>query len=194
MDRSGKRIQLFVNGEDEGVGADPVESIPNGGWIGFFSSAGDGSKCEISELVVGEWSPGQRRDPAAERGDKSKDALVSADGERYAGSLLKAVPGEEGMVFHFAADGETEEFEVPVEAVSSIHLTEPPSKQPDEGDSFHLRLLGGGSLRVAGCSFTPEEVIARHPLLGEIRLDRAAVSSFERPQPKPEEQPQTPQK
>lgn len=191
VDRPAKRLQLFLNGEDEGLTADPLADAPAGGWLAFFGSAADNSHCDISDIQVAEWNQSLRRDTGGERGDKSKDALVGVDGERFAGTLLAAARDAGGaLLFTFRDESSQDSVKVPVDAVSAIYLAEQGKDQDGPVPPFGLRLRGGGTLRVTECAFTPDAVEATHPVLGNIRLKRAAVAAFERKQTEPEEKKQ----
>ncbi|MCU0780069.1 MAG: hypothetical protein MUF04_03080, partial [Akkermansiaceae bacterium] len=187
VDRPANRLQLFLNGEDEGLAADPLTPAPAGGWLAFFGSADDNSHCEVTDIRVTEWNQSLRRDPGGDRGDKTKDALIGVDGERFTGRLLGAEKDGAGMVFTFRDESMEQAAKVPVDAISAIYLAEVAKPGEAAAAALALRLRGGGSLRVTECAFTPEAVEATHPVLGNIRLKRESVAAFERKQPEPED-------
>ena len=188
IDRKSKEIQLWLNGESEGKWQDPMASPPDGNLLVFASSAGENEMQTISEIGVYEWNNKNSRRPAGERGDRTKDALLSVEGERFGGSLLETRKNGAETVYVFKNAFQEQAIEVPESAVSAIYFAEPEGEAENRDKGlFSLKLQGGGVLRVSECGFTPDEVEAAHPLLGKLRLKRGIVTAFERKTPEPKE-------
>lgn len=193
VDRSERVLQLWLNGELEGKWKDPLAKAPDGGVLVFTSNAGENEMQTISDLEVMDWNLKNDRRPGGERGDKTKDALLGTEGERFSGSLLQTRKSEEGLLYVFKNAFQENPIEVPEAAISAIYLAETPegADSLDKG-VFNLKLQGGGSLRVSECTFTADEVEVVHPLLGSMKLKRAIVAAFERKQAEPEGQKKKP--
>lgn len=188
VDRSARQLQLWLNGELEAKYQDPVPPAPAGNFLAFASNAGDKERQTLSEIQVLDWNLKTDRRPVGERGDKTRDLLIGVDGERFSGSLLQTRPSDEGLLYVFKVAFQEQAIEVPESLMSSIHLAGEPTAGGDAKADFVLKLRGGGSLQVSECEFSPEEVTVRHPLLGQLKLKRAAVSELERKAPATKDQ------
>jgi hypothetical protein len=186
VDRAGKTLQLLLNDEPEGRFKDPMPKAPAGGGIAFESMAGEGNELNISEIQITDWDLKDDRRPVDDRGDKTKDALIGIESERFSGNLVGTKPGPEGLLYVFKSAFQENAIEVPESQVATIFLTARNEGQAVAPPSpFCLRLLGGGSLRVSACSFSETEVTATHPLLGPLTIQRDKVTAFERVSPEP---------
>ena len=79
-------------------------------------------------------------------------------------------------MFSFKSDFQDAPLELTEADVSTIFFAQPgdtPAPEPDP--PFALRLSGEGSLRVSSCTFSPDSVSARHPLLGPMKIKRSGV-------------------
>jgi hypothetical protein len=181
VDRAAKTMELFLNGEPEGVFKDPMAQAPTGGGIAFESMAEKGQGLNISEIQIADWNSKDNLRPLDDRGDKTKDALIAIEAERFSGRLVGTKQGPDGLLYIFKSAFQENALEVPEIEVATIFLAE-----SDEGPvagapgPLCLRFQGGGSLRVSDCSFSEHEVVATHPLLGPLKLQRDRVTAFER--------------
>lgn len=180
VDRAARQLQLWINGELEGKYVDSAASAPAGNLIVFASNAGDGEVQTLYEIQVLDWNLKTDRRPMGERGDKSQDLLIGVDGERFSGNLLQTRHSEEGLLYVFKNAFQEQPIEVPEKLVSAIYLADAPPAVAEAQPNVILKLRGGASLQVGECTFSPERVTALHPLLGQIKLERAAVATFER--------------
>jgi hypothetical protein len=189
VDRSGRMLYLFLNDEPEGQRAfkDPLPKAPVGNRIAFESMADEGSDLSISDIQVSDWNLKNDRRPADDRGDKTKDALIGVEAERFSGNLMATKPSPEGLLYVFKSAFQENAIEVPEAAVATLYFAEPEGEQAAAVPSpFSLQFQGGGSLRVSACSFSESEVAATHPLLGPLKLQRDRVTAFERIPSKPQ--------
>lgn len=181
VDRIGRTLSLALNDGPRERYKDSLPKAPGGGAIAFASMAGDGHELSISDIQIADWDLKDDRRPVAARGDKTKDALICVEAERFSGSLVGTKQGPDGLLYVFKNAFQDNAIEVPEPQVAMIFLTEagggPVSEVPSP---FSLRCLGGGSLRVSACTFSEQEVTATHPLLGQLKLQREQVTAFER--------------
>jgi hypothetical protein len=149
--------------------------------------ADEGSDLSISDIQVSDWNLKNDRRPADDRGDKTKDALIGVEAERFSGNLMATKPSPEGLLYVFKSAFQENAIEVPEAAVATLYFAEPEGEQAAAVPSpFSLQFQGGGSLRVSACSFSESEVAATHPLLGPLKLQRDRVTAFERIPSKPQ--------
>ena len=183
MDRSTGDIQLYINEELEGRYTDPVAEIPAGGHIALVSQAPQESEQTVSGFEIFEWDERGDRHRSEDRGDRKLDSLIGRYGERFGGILtgIREDKQEEGAVYLFKSDFQEDVIEMPEQEVSTIFFaSEDGEKVHEELEGLILRLRGGGEMRISTCEFREKSVKVVHPLLGEMELDRAGITSLER--------------
>lgn len=189
VDRKTSRLHLLLNGEPEGAGVDPVGNAPSGNGISLVSNSSPGEVLEIRNLEILELDNAGTRHQSEKRGDLKNDSLISRDEDRWSGQLIGIRQGPEGVVFSFKSDFQAEPLELAEADVSTVFFATPKPPAKQSANPFTLRLQGGGSLRVSSCSFTENAITATHPLLGEMKINRAGVLAIERSDSKPEAKP-----
>ena len=181
VDRSTGAIHLYLNGQLEGRYTDPVPDIPVGGHISLVSQAPEESEQTVSDFEIFEWDDRGDRHRSEHRGDRKADSLIGRYGERFGGNLTGIKKNEAGTVYLFKSDFQEDVIELPEQEVSTIFFaSENEAAKHHEMEGVILRLRGGGEMRVSTCEFGGETVKAVHPLLGEMELDRAGITSMER--------------
>lgn len=188
VDRKTARLHLFLNGEPEGAGIDPVKGAPEGGGITLVSNAPNGTEEEIRGIEILELDDSRGRHRTEERGDAKTDSLISRDDDRWGGRLTGVRKTGDGLVFSFKSDFQDSPLELLASDVSTVFFANPDqSKKPAEAHPFVLRLQANGSLRVSSCSFTGDSVSATHSLLGSLVIRRSGISELDRLDPKAKE-------
>lgn len=187
VDRKTSRLHLFLDGEPEGAGIDPVGKAPIGSGVTLVSTEPPGTNQEILGIEVIEFDNTRSRHRAEDRGDPKTDSLISRDEDRWGGHLTAIHPGPDGAIFSFKSDFQEELLELSEADVSTIFFAKP-EKEAAAGQvhPFALRLRGDGSLRVSSCTFSEDTISAVHPLLGLLKINRAGVTAMERLDTKPE--------
>ncbi len=186
VDRKTSRLDLFLNGEAEGAGVDPVAKPPAGNGVTFVSSAPAGATQEIRGIEVSEFDNTRVRHRSEDRGNPAIDSLISRDDDRWSGHLTRIQGGAEGTVFSFKSDFHEEPLELSEADVSTIFFAKPDQEAaPVPPGPFVLRLRGEGLLHVSSCTLAGEDVSAQHPLLGMLKINRTGISALERPGAKP---------
>jgi len=190
VDRKTSRLHLFLDGEPEGAGVDPIGKAPVGNGVTLVSTAQPGTNQEILGIEVIEFDNTRSRHRAEDRGDPKTDSLISRDEDRWGGHLTGIHPGPEGAVFSFKSDFQEEPLELSEADVSTIFFAKPEQEAlPNQVHPFALRLRGDGSLRVSSCTFSEDAISAVHPLLGALKINRVGVTALERLDAKPEVKP-----
>jgi hypothetical protein len=179
VDRKASRIHLFINGEPEAAGVDPVGSAPVGNGITLISSASAGEVQEIRNLEILELDNAGARHRSEDRGNLKNDSLISRDEDRWSGHLTSIRKGAEGAVFSFKSDFQADPLELAEADVSTVFFANPQPSAPPPAKFFTLRLSGGGSLRVSSCTFMDSSITASHPLLGVLKINRDGVLAID---------------
>lgn len=181
VDRERGQLQLYVDGELEGRYIDPVGSIPSGSGISISSRAASGGIQRIGKIKVSEWDDRADRHRTEERGEGNSDSLIGRHGERLGGKLIGIRKDRDESVFLFKSDFQKEILELPEKEVSTVFVGGGDVKEKNSVmDGFILSLRGGGQMSVSSCQFGTDTVTAKHPLLGEIRIEREGITSLVR--------------
>ncbi len=188
VDRKTARLHLFLNGEPEGAGIDPVKGVPEAGGVTLVSNAPNGTEQEIHGIEILELDESRGRHRTEERGDPKTDSLISRDDDRWGGHLGDIRKTGDGLVFSFKSDFQDSPLELLASDVSTVFFANPDqSKEPEVSHPFVLRLQANGSLRVSSCSFTGNSVSATHSLLGQLLIRRSGITELDRFDPKSKE-------
>jgi len=191
VDRKTSRLVLLLNGEPEGEFFDPIPSIPTGDGLMMISNTPNGVRQEVRDIEVLELDDSRGRHFAEDRGDPTVDSLISREDDRWSGSLMSIRRDAANLLFRFKSDHQANPEEIPETEISTVFFAKPKGAAPDaKASPFILRLHGKGSLNVASCRFTEQEVTAVHPLLGELRFRRDGIISMERMNAKPADLPE----
>jgi hypothetical protein len=188
VDRKTSRLHLLLNGEPEGAGIDPANPPPTGNGVTLVNGSAAAHSQEIRGIEIAELDNVRARHRAEDRGNPREDSLISRDEDRWSGRLVGVAPSPEGAVFSFKSDFQDTLLELSEKDVSTIFFSQPENTTaPDSSPPFSLRLAGEGSLRVSSCTFSQDEINARHPLLGPLRIKRGGVIAMERLETEPRE-------
>ena len=191
VDRLGKTLQLLLNDEPEGPFKDPLDKAPAANGLIIESIIDEASSLQLSHIELLDWNLKGERRRSEDRGDVTKDVLITGDSQRHSGALVEVKKGPEGLLYVFKSAFQDDALEVPEGEISTLFFVGKKATAAEVSkDPFILQLHGGGSLHVSTCSFAGEQVEAIHPLLGKLTLQRAGIAAFERVNPKSKEAPQ----
>ncbi len=191
VDRKASRLHLFLNGEPEASGVDPVVNAPVGSGFVFVSSSPSGTPQEIRAIEVLDFDNSKERHRSEERGDPKIDSMISREDERWGGHLTGIRQGSDGAIFTFKSDFQEEPLELMEGDVSTVFFARregdaaPPKQAP-----WVLKIRGEGLLHMASCTFSESGVTAVHPLLGPLEISRGGVTALERLQPDSDQEPE----
>ena len=186
VDRKTSRLHLLLNGEPEAAGIDPIAGVPQGRGLMLVNNSAAGLSQEIRGIEILELDNVRARHRSEDRGNTKEDSLISRDEDRWSGRLVSISKSSDGAVFSFKSDFQDAPLELAEADVSTIFFAQPENAPaPDVDPPFALRLSGEGLLRVSSCTFSPDSVSARHPLLGPITIKRSGVVAMERMDSKP---------
>jgi len=191
VDRTRALIYLAINGNQEGRFMDHIGNPPASGGISLRNSTSNAHQLDISKLVVESWGDSSSL-PSLPKlkvaGDR--DSLVMREGDHYRGAIQSIEATEDGLVFSMNLDFSQQPAkptrilgdDVAIVGFANGH------EQSDDGASgprtgFVLQIHDRGRLSVTQSTFDDGRVRALHPILGELTLPRASVSSLERQHP-----------
>lgn len=179
VDRSRGLLQLHIDGEMEGRYIDRVGDIPTGTGISISCRAASGGSQKIGDIRIYEWDDRADRHRTEDRGDGKSDSLIGRNGERLGGQLTGIRKEGEESVYLFKSDFQKDMLELPESEVSTVFVGGgEDSRENHDTEGFVLSLRGGGRLTVSSCVFGAEKVDANHPLLGDVQIDRAGITSL----------------
>jgi hypothetical protein len=181
VDRTRGQLQLYIDGEMEGRYIDPLAGIPSGTGISISTRSASGGVQKIGNIKVFEWDDRADRHRTEDRGDGKSDSLIGRNGERLGGRLTGIRSDGDESVYLFKSDFQKGILELPEQEVSTVFVSASDDFQENyASEGFILSLRGGGQLTVSSCVFGSEKVTAKHPLLGDVQIDRAGVTSLVR--------------
>lgn len=190
VDRKLGLVHLYLDGEYEGRFADPVKTPPSGQGIMFRSNLGGGESQFVDAIEVREWDASSDRHRGEERGDETRDVVITRSSDRGTGRILGLGAGPDGGVIRYQGPHHPDPVDLPVTEVSTLFFARPADAPAAARPPLVLGLRGRGSLGVSGCTFAGDSIQAKHPLLGDLVLRRDAVASLERPAARPAAEPE----
>ena len=174
VNRDSRQIYLYLNSEKIQRTPDPIDSFPTGTGIMLQSQAGGDLKNIVSDLEIYEWDAVTelRRDEGHE--DPETDGLVDVEGQHLSGSALQLQQGAQGDQIIFESRFNKQPLEVQTSRISSLYFKDSP-QAPAGQAPVELSLTGGGSLQCASLEMKDSTIVATHPLLGQLTLDRSTL-------------------
>jgi len=180
VDRLGRTLQLLLNDEPETPVKDPLDKAPTANGIIIECMNDETSSLQLSNIELLEGNLKGERRHTEERGDVTKDVLITSDSQRNSGTLVETKSSPDGLLYVFKNVFQDEAIEVPESEISTLFFvgkkTTPAENQ--KNNPFILQLHGGGSLHVSACTFNDEQIEATHPLLGKLTLQREGIAAF----------------
>lgn len=178
INRDTARLQLMLNGENEGEFADPIPDVPDGTGIRLACNTPNNGFQEIRDIEILEYDDSRKRHRNEERGDPANDSLISTEDDRWTGRLIGIRKKKDGASFVFKTSFQEKPVEIPESEVSTVFLSG--EAADDKRPPFVLRLPGEGLLGVSSCEFTDGSASAIHPLLGPLNFPNRGILSIER--------------
>ena len=174
VNRDSRQIYLYLNSEKIQRTPDPIDSFPTGTGIMLQSQAGGDLKNIVSEIEIYEWDAVTelRRDEGHE--DPETDGLVDVEGQHLSGSALELQGGAQGDRIIFESRFNKAPLEVQTSRVSSLYFKQSP-EAPRGKAPVEISLAGGGSLQCSSLQMQDSAIVAVHPLLGKLNLDRSTL-------------------
>ncbi|MEK7954438.1 hypothetical protein [Luteolibacter soli] len=198
VDRHLGEVHVLFDGEEVGHYRDPAKSVPNGQGVMFRSNIAENDVQTVSRIEVREWDPSAALHGKEERGDVARDVVITRSSDRGTGKILSMKPAAEGGTLVYKGPHHPEPVELPLSEISTMFFARPAAPggadtpegaeapAPPPAPPLTLGLRGRGSLAVSGCAFNGEQIVAKHPLLGDLSIRRDAVASLQRKNEKPQ--------
>ena len=180
VNRKKGSISLYINDQLQGTFEDKNPDLPKGTGISFTANATEKNKLSVSDIEVSEWEDNGAEPRVENRGDTKEDALISKDGERFGGRILSISEADGGMIYRFKSNFQENPIDLPEKDVSTVFFAAKPNAESKEPKGMRLYFQGRGAIQISKCVFTNETIQITHPLLGDLELNRVAVSSIER--------------
>lgn len=180
LDRERRLIQIYLDGQRIAPGYDDLVP-PSGQFIIFESLTSSRGHNKISTLQILEWDPQLQRLREEEPTNKKIDSVTVADGDRYLGELLSSSGSDSELSFLVKTKLSPEPVEIPLQHCAVIHFSE--SERPIlKTAPFMIDLLPRGRLTLSPKEMKPTQINAKHPLMGQLQIDRQAIGALYQPQ------------
>jgi hypothetical protein len=187
VDRHLGVVHVIFDGEEVGHYPDPGKSVPKGQGIMFRTNIAGDDLQTVSRIEVREWDPSAARHGKEERGDATRDVVITRSSDRGTGKILSMTTAPDGSALSYKGPHHPEPVELPLSEISTMFFARPDKGEDaaDPAPPLTLGFRGRGSLGVSGCAFNGEQIVAKHPLLGDLAIRRDAVASLQRKSEKP---------
>ena len=120
VDRLGKTLQLLLNDEPEGPFKDPLDKAPAANGLIIESIIDEASSLQLSHIELLDWNLKGERRRSEDRGDVTKDVLITGDSQRHSGALVEVKKGQEGLLYVFKSAFQDDALEVPEGEISTL--------------------------------------------------------------------------
>ncbi len=177
VDRDRRLLHLYLDGEKLGRYPDPIARFPNGSGIMLESRAGGDMRNIIPLIEIYEWDAVSQFRRSEGRGNPSLDAIVDTHGERYSGRILELIEKDGHPRIALESAFANDPLLVKIADISTVYFKESAELDNPRG-SIHFDLRGGGKLRLSSLAMGADTLKARHPLLGDLELRRAALAQL----------------
>jgi hypothetical protein len=178
VDRRTSRLYLYLDGEPEVTGIDPVPQAPTSNGITLINRAAPGSRQEIKDIQILSFDNTAARHLDEKSAAPTQDSLITRAEDRFSGELLSILPTG---VFSFKSPIKDSPLTLSEEDISTVFFAEPEIFESAQSPApYRIHLWDDSRLSGTSCSFSADQVQLDHPLLGRITLNRSAISEFER--------------
>lgn len=178
VDRQGRMLYIYVDGEDEGRLDDPIGEIPAGTGIMLESLAGGDMRNIVSGIEIYHWDAVSQIHRNEGHKNKDADAIVTTESERYEGIAEKLVGENQERAILVKSPHTDEPVRIPFDALSVLYFREPEHMDTSSSD-FRLNLAAQGRVGISNPVLSEESLSASHPLLGKITIRRDALMSLQ---------------
>jgi hypothetical protein len=188
VDRKNSRLYLYLDGQPEITGLDPLPHPPTRGGITLMNRAQLGSLQEIKAIELLSFDNNASRHLAEKPAKSTQDSLITQDDDRFSGRLLGFESGAPDRAFSFKTELQDPPLLLSEDDVSTLLFAEAENANPQSPPPRYLIHLWDKS-QLSADSFTlhAKSLIFSHPLLGTTTLSRASISSVERLDTQPAE-------
>jgi len=184
VDRKERVLQLLINGDMIDRFIDPVDRVPKGNGLMIESSASGNSANFVKGLEVLEWTDSPENRRSKNTGDPDKDTVLDRQGEHFSGTA-QAISGPASKPeIVFRHPHAAEPLKVPLDQAAALFFRQTGGAAGDQPAPLVLTLADNGLLALESCTVDDQTVLCKHPLLGEMKIDRRAIRGLSRNQPK----------
>ncbi len=184
VNRKAGQIDLYINDRLLGRYDDKNPNLPSGTGIAFKCyDAAENNSLKISDILVSEWDDRGGEPLIEDRGNIKEDAVIGRTGERFSGKMISITDGKAGKVYRFKSMFQENPIDLPDAEVSAVYFAIAQNTNPKEFKGMNLFLQGNGKIQVSKCELNDSMIRVTHPLLGDLQLNRTAISHLERATP-----------
>ncbi|PQJ27847.1 hypothetical protein BSZ32_04595 [Rubritalea profundi] len=171
LDRKTKTILVTINGENYGLFDDTSFRAPSGKFINFVSNLQQNSdSLTVSNISISQWRGSHLSygNDLSEL-DLDRDTLFDTEGDKLTGEIQQLSREQKELTFE--VEYSVEPLLVPLDQIKSLYFSNTESEtMKDPARKYILSLQGGGSLSVDSILLSKTQILATHPILGEITL------------------------
>ncbi|MFC5051486.1 hypothetical protein ACFPK9_12815 [Rubritalea spongiae] len=179
VDRKLQQLTLEIDGEEIGTFDDTEISPPSGKWTIFEANMQNAllsiSNINVTEAPDNYFTGNSPDDPI----DPQHDTFFDKQGGRAIGKLIDIKLSEQETTLHFENQHSKQSLSIPIAQAHTIFLASEKSTASQRGN-YLIEMHGGGKLEVLKLSLNENFITTTHPILGEIELSRAPLTSLKK--------------
>lgn len=174
ISRSQKVIYLYLNGDFAGQYYDPVTLAPSGGQIIFESRSSSSRQYTIENIVIREWDSMTRRLNRETHIDEETDTLATDEGDLFTGEIYRREMVDERAIYRMKIPLSKDPVPIPEDRCSVLYFLKSELSEPTES-TYQVTISTNGSLSLSDLILSDADMKAKHPLLGDLTLDRRVL-------------------
>lgn len=178
VSRSTHTIYLYVNQDFAGEFTDPGEP-PAGEGVIFESQSSNRRQYTIQGIKLHEWDSKTRNLNREKHEKKSADTVATDEGDLYTGDIRKRVIVGENPIYEVKIDLADQPIPIPENRCSALYFKKEKLSEIPKS-AYLLELSSGGSLSLSGITLGEKDMVADHPWLGKLKLDRQVLQELSR--------------
>ena len=172
VNRDNNSVRLFLNGDELGYGIDP-NTPPTGTSISIECSSSNSAT--LSSITVTDWDTVTSHQYLEARASEDTDTLTAQDGDRFTGEIQNYNPEQNTLTVLTPLSPEP--MQIPIEHCSIMYFAEG-SDLPKLNGAYRIDLQNESYLTLTSLQLGAKKLIAQHPLLEQINIDRTIISSI----------------
>lgn len=172
VNRNNNSIRLFLNGNELGYGIDP-NTPPTGTSISLECSSSN--SVSLNHITVTDWDTTTSHQYLEDRASEDTDTLSAKDGDRFTGEIQNYNPEQNTLTT--LTSFSSEPMQIPIEHCSIMYFAEK-SDLPKLKGAYRIDLQNESYLTLTSLQLGSKKLIAQHPLLEQINIDRTIISSI----------------
>lgn len=178
INRNKGSITLYLDSKKVGTYYDTFDTA-EGNHIIFNNRSSSSSACTLSNIHVSDWNDGEPNRHFSKVSHTKTDVVIDSEGDRISGSISSITSNSNNhRSVQFKAEHSTKPLIIPDRRVSVLYFAEPKEASEFPDTVFTVNLDNYGRLQLGQPKLENNQIITRHPILGQCTIDTKIISSI----------------